>query len=215
MGPASRQPDRERASPFGPALGLDRAAVEPDQLLRERKPDSRARLRARGTAAPMEAVEDPRKVLLRDAGAVVHDLGDERPRLVRIPLRTDAHRDVASRGRELLRVADDVVEDLLKVLRIESERQRRIRTLDRQRDALARGERSEGADDPAQEQAVVTATRAQGEPARLRARDVEELVHEPQEAMRASRRDIDLIAGVLGQRTVKAFLQVLKRTLDE
>jgi hypothetical protein len=68
-----------------------------------------------------------------------------------------------------------------------------------ERDALALGERVQGADGAAQEEAEVAAARAQARDARLRPGDVQELIHELEQTVRAAGRDVELLARVLAE----------------
>ncbi len=68
----SRRQRELEARARGRALGGRRAAVRLRRLAHDREPQPGARLRPRGRGA-VEAVEDPRQVLLRDSRAVVGD----------------------------------------------------------------------------------------------------------------------------------------------
>src|SRR5207249_11402196 len=105
-----RQPDRERRPlPLALALDLDRAAVQLDDVVDDREPETQAAVRARVRAVGLpEGLEDVRQELGRDPLALVAD-GDDR-----LPVAAgEPQDDAAAPGGELDRVREEVPHDLL------------------------------------------------------------------------------------------------------
>src|SRR5262249_21986828 len=112
MRAAEREAEPERR-PFPlAALRPDRAAMQLDQLLRERQADPGPRLlaRRRGPTA-VEAVEGAREVVGGDPRTVVADANRRR-----VPVGCDGDLDMSSLRGELQRVAYEVDEHLLELL---------------------------------------------------------------------------------------------------
>ena len=124
------------------------AAVQPHQLVHQRQADARALVGARARALDaVEALEQARQLVLRDADAGVRDR-----QLDAVAARRAASRAIAAVERELERVRQQVEDDLLPHVAVDEDRlaQRRARrpaklepaALDRRAEARSPGPRS-------------------------------------------------------------------------
>ncbi len=129
MGGAQRNADREGAAMAQPAVDLDAAAMQPDQLLHQRQADAAALEGAAARALdPAEALEQMGQLLGRHAGAGIahHQFGG--PAVAR-----DRHpnRDLALEG-ELEGVREQIEDHLLPHVAVDMDRRRQGRTIDHQ-----------------------------------------------------------------------------------
>src|SRR6185436_1504956 len=154
----------------------------------------------------VEAIEDAGQVRRRDARSIVadaHERGSFRPAIasgsgstqssvVAQPHEPPGNRSLALEGQldrsarwgELERIAEEVREDLLELLRVEPGRERRLGDRVAVRDALTLGEWGEGDRDPAHEDGKILVTVPELEPSGLDAGGIEQLLDQAQDACR-------------------------------
>ena len=203
------QPDGERRPDADRALHVDRAAVQVDERLDDRQPEAGAGALALVRRAAVEAVEQPPRLLGRDAAPGVGD-GDRR----RLGVGLEAQRDRALLRRVEVRVRDEVRHDLADPRRV-GER-RRARVVDLQLEALALGlqARLDHRRDLRDGLAQVDAARVDLELAGLDAGDVEQVVDELGEPVGRLQRDVDELELALGEVLVVGRLEQLDEALD-
>src|SRR5689334_10672716 len=168
--------DRERAPEALFTRDADGAAVQGDELFREREPDPRSGLRAGGPGA-VEPVEDEIEVGRRDSGAAVPN------RYARgAVVASHRHADGAAVGCELEGVREQVRERALELTRVRVYDGVVGRALDLVGDGLSLRQRHERAGDAGDECAELHASRMQYLSPRLDARELEDLVDQVEHA---------------------------------
>ena len=186
------------------ALDDDPPAVQLDELADQGQTDSGALVGAPFPALDaVEALEDARQLGLRDPDAGVLDLQDEA-----LGLLPEPHRDL-SPVRELERVRDEVRDDLLPHVAVDPRRLRQRRTVDRQAHAqlVRRGLEHPGQlpREPRDIERRVPRMQASG----LEAGEIQESVHELEQAQRAGVRQVQARPVYRRQRGVRE--RVLQR----
>src|ERR1044071_4462379 len=88
------EPDGERRPASGRALDVDRAAVQVDERLDDRKAEAGAGAAALVRRAAVEAIEEPTRVLLRDA---LTGVGHGDRRLLGVAFEAQRYRSVLGR----------------------------------------------------------------------------------------------------------------------
>ncbi len=179
VAPAEGQGDGEGRALAGRAPGFDVAAVEPDQLVHQSEPDAAALETAPLRAFdPVEPLEQLGQLLRRDADAGVAHLHHRRAAVGR-GLHSQA--DLAVEG-ELEGVGDQVEEDLLPHLPVHVDRLRQRRAVEPQGQARLLHRRTEAGRDLGAELGQVGGLVAGADPPRLQPREVQQAVHQTQEA---------------------------------
>ncbi len=188
---AARHGNAEGAARAGRARHADRAAVSLDELLHERQADAGALVAAGArVAGAVEALEEPRLILGRDADAgVLHGQHDQRA------FQGQAHTDLAL-GRELEGVRQQIEDDLLPEVAADVDRlgQRRAIHGEAQPGALDRC--AEAARQIAREGGQIDRRVGGVEPPGLDAREVEERVDQLEQAQGVAVRDEQALVGL-------------------
>ena len=186
---AERELHRERRAPAFLARGADGAAVELHQLLHEREPDAGAFLRP--AARPfdaVEALEDPADFRGGHAGARVAD-----PQLRAVAVLPERDLDAPGKG-ELVRVGEEVEDDLLPHVAIDVDGLAQGRAVHVQLEARALDGGAEHARDVGRERPEVEGNVGGLHPARLDTREVEQRVDELEEPHGIAPQDGELVA---------------------
>ena len=203
------EPDGERRPTAGRALDVDRAAVQVDERLDDRQSEPGAGAAALVRRAAEEAIEEPARLLRRDA---LTGVGDGDRRLLRVAF--EAQRDRAVLGRVEVRVRDEVRDDLTDPRRIGERGGARVEDLHVQPLALGLQPRLDQGRDLGQRLAQVDAAGMDLELARLDARDVEQVVDELDEPVGRLQRDPDELPLALGEVLGVRRLEQLDEALD-
>ena len=198
--------EEERAAP--PRLALDGQvpAHQPREAPADGEAEPGAAVAARGRAVGLgEGLEEPRLLLGRDADAGVAD-GEAQGQLavrLRRPRRLDPHEHLAA-ARELERVADEVRHDLAKPQRVPDQPVgHRGQHVHDQLDVLLDHRRAAGLRELLEQAAQAEGRRLQLEPVGLDLREVEQVVEDPEQALRRGvghRRVAARLVGQLGLR---------------
>ncbi len=171
----------DRARALG-AVDLNRAALQLDEFLHERKADADALAGPAGITL-IEAVEDVRELIARDAGARVRD--NDFGRILRDGA-ADADGDGAAARRELERVGEQVVDDLLDHLAIEIQRDALAAVFPAQLDALLFGRRREREHERLERAPEIAFHRLQPHRPRFDLRQVEQLRNQLEQIFRVT-----------------------------
>ena len=163
---------------------LDPTAMGLDDMAGDGQPEARAAAAPTGLVGLVEALEDPRLVGLRDADPVILD--HHRDLLVRRP---DPDDDLATVGAELHGIVEEIDHHLPEPILRPADRRNGLRDIGPERDALALGEQAEALDRGGREPAEVDLVEHEERPARLDARQVEQLLDHLDEVIRL---DLDL-----------------------
>ena len=183
-----RHRHRERGSSVDRALDLDRAAMHRHEFANQGEPDAGAFVRAAARSLdPVEAFEDPRQRVRRDADARVGD-GEAYRSVDRREPDRDGTREGILEG-----VREEVEDHLLPHVPVDMDRPGQGRHFDRESNAAALHCRTEAACDIRGQRGEVDGRKARLDAACLDAREIEQRVDQPQEPQRIAMGDFQLV----------------------
>jgi hypothetical protein len=204
---AERHGHDERRAHVLAALHPDVAAVELDELAHEREADARSFVRARmHVPHALKALEELRQVGFRDADARI-----SHAELDVAHVRAEPDLDLALE-RELERVREKVQNDLFPHVAVDKDGLRHGLAVDRERETHPLDRRTEHARELRGFQGEIRRFVARLHAARFDAREVEQRVHELEEAKAVAVGQRDRLDDIRRQRPVAAVEQILERT---
>ena len=195
MPESQRHANLELASLVEAAPGGDAPSVEAHQVADQREPDARPLVGPRTSAEhPVEALEEPGELVLGDAGTGV---AHREHRLV--PLHALPDGDLPLEG-ELQGVGEEIEDDPLPHVAVDVDRLAQVRSVDLELDARALEGRAEASREVPGVAREVGGAEDRVGPARLEPRELQQRIHQSLQAQRVAADELQLPAGVLGDR---------------